>query len=93
MAIRSAALMLSGSTLRSALRTLVGTVVLLATDGLAEARELSFADRVRAQEAIERTRYAHRVGATKPFEEAVPRAVLERKVVTYLKQSKALEEL
>src|SRR5262249_15492678 len=33
------------------------------------------------------------LGTTKPFEEAVPRAVLERKVLTYLEQSVALETI
>jgi hypothetical protein len=55
------------------------------------ARELTFQERVRAQEAIERVYYSHQVGATRPFEEAVPRALLERKVRAYLKQSAALE--
>ncbi len=57
----------------------------------AHARDLSFEDRVRAQEAIERVYYSHQIGATKPFEEAVPRAILEEKVRTYLRQSAALE--
>jgi hypothetical protein len=55
------------------------------------ARDLTFEDRVNAQEAIERVYYSHQIGATKPFEEAVPRAVLEQKVRTYLKESVALE--
>jgi len=54
------------------------------------ARELTFADRVRAREAIERVYYAHQIGATKPFEEAVPRAVIERKVSSYLDREAAL---
>src|SRR6185295_10507020 len=57
----------------------------------ASARDLTFDERVKAQEAIERVYYAHQTGATKPFEQAVPREVLERKVETYLKQSVALE--
>src|SRR6266850_5261007 len=56
-------------------------------------RTLTFEDRVRAQEAIERVYYSHQIGATKSFEEAVPREFLEKKVRTYLKQSAALEEL
>src|SRR5512143_1234314 len=56
-------------------------------------RTLTFEDRVRAQEAIERVYYSHQIGATRPFEEAVPHEVLERKVRTYLKQSVALEKL
>ena len=54
-------------------------------------RQLTFEDRVHAQEAIERVYYFHQIGATKTFEEAVPREVLEKKVRTYLKQSLALE--
>src|SRR5688572_10658677 len=54
---------------------------------------LTFADRVRAQEAIERVYYSHQSGATKAFEEAVPRGLLERKVSTYLKQTVALERI
>jgi N-acetylneuraminic acid mutarotase len=56
-------------------------------------RTLSFEDRVAAQAAIERVYYRHQIGATKPFEEAVPRQLLEKKVRTYLKQSAALEGL
>jgi hypothetical protein len=56
----------------------------------AQPRHLTFEQRVRAQEAIERFYYAHQISATRPFEEAVPRAVLEKKVRTYLKQSAAL---
>jgi N-acetylneuraminic acid mutarotase len=56
----------------------------------AGARELSFQERVRAQEAIERVYYRHQIGTTMPFEEAVPRAVLEQKVERYLKLTEAL---
>jgi len=56
------------------------------------ARDLTFEARVRAQEAIDRVYYAHQIGKTESFEEAVPRAVLERKVRTYLKQTVALED-
>ena len=55
------------------------------------ARDLTFEDRVNAQEAIERVYYSHQIGATRPFEEVVPRAVLEAKVRTYLEESVALE--
>jgi N-acetylneuraminic acid mutarotase len=57
----------------------------------ARAGELSFNDRVEAQAALERVYYAHQIGARGSFEEAVPRAMLERKVRLYLKQSAALE--
>ena len=55
-------------------------------------RTLTFEDRIIAQEAIERVYYSHQLGATKSFEEAVPREVLEKKVRTYLKELVALEE-
>jgi N-acetylneuraminic acid mutarotase len=54
------------------------------------ARELSFAERVAAQEAIERVHYSHQIGATRPFEDAVPHEFLEAKVRNQLKQSAAL---
>jgi hypothetical protein len=57
----------------------------------AMARELTFEERVRAQEALERVRYAHQIGASRPFAQAVPRTVLERKVRSYLARSAALE--
>ncbi len=57
----------------------------------AAARDLTFDQRLSAQEAIERVYYTHQIGAARPFEEAVPRALLEEKVRTYLKQSAALE--
>ena len=55
--------------------------------------KLSLAERVRAQEAIERVRYAHQSGATVPFEQAVPQDLLRRKVKHYLAQSAALETI
>jgi len=57
-----------------------------------EARELTLEERIRAQDAIERVYYSHQTGASRPFEEAMPREVLERKVRAYLKQTVALEE-
>ncbi len=59
--------------------------------GSGQRRELSIEDRVDAQEAIDRVYYSHQIGARRPFEEAVPRALMEKKVRTYLKQSAALE--
>jgi hypothetical protein len=77
-------------------RRLVPTAVLflgalVASTEKTLARDLTFEDRVKAQEAIERVYYSHQVGAMKPFAEAVPPARLELKVRTYLKQSAALE--
>src|SRR5262245_21404716 len=54
-------------------------------------RALSFQERVRAQEAIERVYYSHQIGTTKAFEEAVPRSVLEGKVRRSLQESVALD--
>ncbi|MBZ5639234.1 MAG: hypothetical protein LAO51_10845 [Acidobacteriia bacterium] len=59
----------------------------------AEARELTFEQRVKAQEAIERVYYAHQVGATRSFESVVTREILASKVRTYLEQSAALEKV
>ena len=57
----------------------------------ASPRQLSFEDRVAAQEAIERVYYSHQIDASRPVEEAVPRQMLERKVLEYLRQSMELE--
>jgi N-acetylneuraminic acid mutarotase len=57
------------------------------------ARDLTFEERVRAQEAIERVYHSHQAGATRPFDHAVPRALLEKKVRTYLGQTAALQEI
>ncbi len=77
----------------TAIRTAaVSIFVLAASAAVVHGRELTFPDRVVAQEAIERVYYSHQIGAEKPFEEAVPRQLLERKVVRYLKQSAALGE-
>lgn len=56
------------------------------------ARDLTFEERVLAQEAIERVYYSHQIGTSRSFEDAVPRTLLERKVRTYLKESVALEK-
>lgn len=59
---------------------------------------LTFEERVKAQEAIERVYYNHRIWpkenpTPKPsFEQMVPRAMLEAKVTDYLKKSAALDE-
>src|SRR5437867_1869290 len=73
------------------LKFLTVPAVILLCASASYARDLTFDERVAAQEAIERVYYSHQIGATKLFEEAVPRAVLENKVRTYLKQSVALE--
>ncbi len=65
----------------------------------ASARQpLTFEDRVKAQEAIERVYYNHRIWPKEnpapkpPFEQMVTRAMLEAKVTTYLKESAALDQ-
>ena len=74
------------------LPTLAATALAaLLLSSLAWGRDLTFADRVRAQEAIERVYYAHQIGSSGPFELAVPREGLERKVRTCLGQSSVLE--
>src|SRR6478609_7512666 len=60
---------------------------------VALARQLTFEDRVKAQEAIERVYYAHQIGDKVPFEKAVSRIALEKKVRAYLGESAALETL
>src|SRR5262245_40592999 len=63
----------------------------LAAPAHAAGRTLTFEERVRAQDAIARVYYSHVIGATKPFEEAVPRWVIEKQVLEYLEQSRAWE--
>jgi hypothetical protein len=72
----------------------MSTALLLVTGfvTLAGARmSVSFEDRVRAQETIARVAYSHQIGATKSFEEAVPRSEIERQVREYMEQSQAWE--
>ena len=59
----------------------VSILALTASTAVAHGRELTFADRVAAQKAIERVYYSHQIGVERSFEEAVPRDLLERKVV------------
>ncbi len=69
------------------------SALLVCSVSLAQVRELTFEERVRAQEAIERVYYSYQLEAGKPFEKAVSRETLERKVRDYLKQSVSLERL
>jgi hypothetical protein len=61
-------------------------------------RPLTFEARVKAQEAIERVYYNHRIwpkenpGPKPPFEQMMPEAMLVAKVTDYLKKSAALDE-
>ncbi|MBI3449063.1 MAG: hypothetical protein HY049_09130 [Acidobacteria bacterium] len=59
----------------------------------AAARQWTLDERVRAQEVIERFYYSHLEGATLPFEEAVPRAVVQAKVIESMKRSEALDRI
>jgi hypothetical protein len=65
-------------------RPVVVSFIALLIASAVYARELTFEERVRAQEAIERVYYSHQIGATKPFEEAVPRSAIEGRVSTFL---------
>lgn len=72
-------------------------LILLPTSALGR-NPLSFEERVKAQEAIERVYYAHRFwpkenpGPKPPFEEMVPRSVIEAKVTDIIKKCNALEK-
>src|SRR5712675_365209 len=78
------------SVLPSAVIVLIAGV--FACPGVALARDLTFAQRVEAQRAIERVYYIHHSGGARGFEEAVPDALLAEKVRTSLAESVALEE-
>jgi hypothetical protein len=57
------------------------------------ARDVTFGDRVRAQQAIERVNYAHTVGATLPIDDAVSRRRIEAKVRRIMEHEAAAEVL
>ena len=67
----------------------MGATVLLALPSLAS--DLSLADRVKAQELIERVYYAHQLDVVRPFDVVYPRATIEGKVRRYLAQSVELD--
>ncbi len=75
----------------------LGSLLFVCQASLAR-QPLTFQERVKAQEAIERVYYNHRIWprenpTPKPsFEQMVPRAMLEAKVTDYLKKSAALDE-
>ena len=58
---------------------------------VANARPLSFDERVEARRTVEQVRYSHRIGSTRPFAEAVPRSRIEGQVRRSLRLSAALE--
>ncbi len=69
-------------------------VVLGASVGSAAARDLTFEERIRAQEAIERVYFSHQTGSSwRNFEQFYTQELLTRKVRTYLAQSAALESI
>src|SRR5262245_41076037 len=77
-------------------RTLAAAKAILgiaAVVSIANARELSFDERVDAQEAIARVYYSHTLGVTMPFEQVYSRAVLAKQVRAYLRRSAALESV
>ena len=76
----------------NASRVLIAAILLAPSTDLL-ARDLTFAQRVEAQRAIERVYYIHRSGGARGFEEAVPESILVQKVRTYLAESVALEEV
>jgi hypothetical protein len=78
---------------------LIAAFALLAACAASWAQDrLSFQDRVRAQEALERVYYAHRIWPKQnpepkpPLEAVVPQAAIEAKVTQYLQECSALEE-
>ena len=68
-------------------------VLFLMTASLYSSSTLTFEERVKAQEAIERVYYENRIWPTEnptpkpPFEELVPGDVIKAKVIDYLKKS------
>jgi len=71
---------------------LVGAVVVaILASARTPAGDTSFVDRVRDLAAVERVYYAHRDGASAPFERAMPAAVLEAKVSAQLDRERRLE--
>jgi N-acetylneuraminic acid mutarotase len=57
------------------------------------ARDVTFEQRVAAQRELARAAYAHQIGATRPFDEAVPSDLIGRQVANSLRQSRALETI
>ena len=72
---------------------LAWVALVLGASAAAHGRDLTFEQRVKAQEALERVYYRHQIGSLRPFEEAVPQSVLESRVATYLDESAALQTI
>jgi N-acetylneuraminic acid mutarotase len=71
---------------------LVAVACLADVPAVAAGDHLTFEDRVQAQAVIQRVYQSHQVDDARPFEEAMPRAVLEAQVASYLRKSAALEK-
>lgn len=74
-----------------ALLVIAGSLTSALAAGPAAARTLTLEQRVKAQQAIVQVYYRHQLANRQSFEDAVPRAVLESQVRTYLEESVALE--
>src|SRR5262245_49720960 len=73
---------------------LLATVALLCLSGkVATARDLTFAERVRSQRAIDRVYYSHQTGVRRPFEDAVPVEASERTVRRSLEEFRRLDRI
>jgi hypothetical protein len=57
------------------------------------AGELSIADRIDGERAVERARYRFVIGATQPFDEVYPRSVFEKKVARELAEERVLKNV
>lgn len=83
--------MMGGFVMRMAL--LFAGIISLGLGSAPGNRILSFEERIRAQEAVERVYYSHRIwpkenpGPKPPFEEMISKAQVEAKVEDYLKKS------
>jgi len=82
-----------GTMKRTVTRVGIGLFTLVIAASALPARELSFDERVRAQEAIERVYHAHQLGSKESFAQAVPHTVVEQKVRNTFRQGAALETI
>jgi hypothetical protein len=79
-------------------RSIFACTIALAAIASSAKGPLTFEERVKAQEAIERVYYAHRIWPKEnpqpkpPFQKMMPRSVIEAKVTDYLKKCDALEK-
>ncbi len=79
--------------MREAVRDGFALLLVLGASAATFGRELTFEQRVKAQEAIERVYYAHQIGSTTPFDAAMPKSVLLRRVTSFLEQAAALQAI